>query len=422
MARWLYSLLFYLITPLIVLRLAYRASKAPAYRKRIAERFGFFTAPDLSGSIWLHSVSVGETIAAAPIIKQLQQQYPNTPIVVTTMTPTGSERVRALFGDTVFHVYAPYDLPGSIKRFLRRVQPKLLIIMETELWPNTIHYCRQKNVAVLLANARLSAKSASGYQRLAGLTKPMMENLSQVVAQTQADAERFLQLGLPAENMTVSGSIKFDIEISEPLKDRAAALKSQWSLKGRRSVLLAASTHDGEDGIILQAFKQLLVTHPNLLLLLVPRHPERFESVYVLAQQSGFNTGRRSTGDAPAASTQVVIGDSMGELLLFYGLSDIAFVGGSLVHTGGHNTLEPAAWGRPIITGESDFNFLEISALLQRQGGLKKVKDSTELASCVLALLNSEQQRSQMADAAQSVVAANRGALKQLLEVINRCL
>ena len=422
MIRYFYSLILYLITPLIVLRLVYRASKAPAYGQRIAERFGFFSGPDLSASIWIHSVSVGETIAAAPIVTRLQQQYPNTPIVVTTMTPTGSERVRALFGDSVFHVYAPYDLPGAVKRFLRRVQPKLLVIMETELWPNTLHACRQRNIPVLLANARLSAKSAAGYQRFSGLTKPMLRNLSQVVAQTQADAERFLQLGLPSDSITVSGSIKFDIEISEQLKETAAALKSQWSHDGQRPLLLAASTHNGEDEIILEAFKQLLVTHPKLLLLLVPRHPERFDGVHSLAQRLGFNTGRRSTGKVPDASTQLVIGDSMGELLLFYGVSDIAFVGGSLVNTGGHNTLEPAAWGRPVITGESDFNFLEISALLQKQGGLKKVSDSAALAKCVLSLLGSEQKRTQMADAAQSVVANNRGALNQLLKTINHYL
>ncbi len=422
MIRYFYSLILYLITPLIVLRLVYRASKSPAYGQRIAERFGFFTGPDLSASIWIHSVSVGETIAAAPIVTRLQQQYPDTPIVVTTMTPTGSERVRALFGDSVFHVYAPYDLPGAVKRFLRRVQPKLLVIMETELWPNTLHACRQRNIPVLLANARLSAKSAAGYQRFAGLTKPMLRNLSQVVAQTQADAERFLQLGLPSNSITVSGSIKFDIEISEQLKETAAVLKSQWSHDGQRPLLLAASTHNGEDEIILEAFKQLLVTHPQLLLLLVPRHPERFDGVHSLAQQRGFNTDRRSTGKVPDASTQVVIGDSMGELLLFYGVSDIAFVGGSLVNTGGHNILEPAAWGRPVITGESDFNFLEISALLQKQGGLKKVSDSAALAKCVLSLLGSEQKRTQMADAAQSVVANNRGALSQLLKAINHYL
>ncbi|MEE8057914.1 MAG: lipid IV(A) 3-deoxy-D-manno-octulosonic acid transferase [Pseudomonadales bacterium] len=424
MARWCYTIVFYLITPLILLRLCYRATKASAYSKRIAERFGLFAAPELrdklQDSIWVHSVSVGETIAVAPIVKRLQQQFPASRIVVTTMTPTGSERVRALFGDTVFHVYAPYDLPGSIKRFLKRVQPKLLVIMETELWPNTLHYCRKYTIPVVLANARLSAKSAAGYQRLSLLTKPVLGNLSTVVAQSQADADRFLSLGLAAEHIEVSGSIKFDIEISDELKEKASQLKFQWSLDGQRLIFLAASTHNGEDDIILQAFKAALNTHPQLLLVLVPRHPERFDQVVNLSQQFGFSTRRRSTGAALDMDTQVVIGDTMGELLLFYGCADIAFVGGSLVNTGGHNILEPAAWGLPIVIGESDFNFLEISRMLQQQGALTKVTDSDSLAQALLTLMNAEQKRIQMGAAALAVVTSNRGALDRLMSVINR--
>ena len=422
MARWFYTVIIYLITPLILLRLGYRASKAPAYRRRIAERFGLFTAEDVTDGIWIHSVSVGETIAAAPLVKRLQQQYPRVPIIVTTMTPTGSERVRALFGDSVFHIYAPYDLPGSIGRFLDRIRPRLLVIMETELWPNTIYYSRKRNIPVLLANARLSAKSAAGYRRLLPLTRPMLASLSKVVAQTPADGERFLGLGLCAAQLVVSGSIKFDIAISDELKAEARDLKALWTNAGQRLVILAASTHDREDEIVIEAFKRVLAECPRMLLVLVPRHPERFDRVAALSSQHGLITLRRSTAERVDNDTQVLIGDSMGELLLFYGCADICFVGGSLVDTGGHNTLEPAAWGVPIITGQSDYNFLHISRLLQDQNALFKVSNPATLAATVKELANSRDKRTAAGANALAVIEANRGALDRLVSVVDNYL
>ncbi|ARN73848.1 lipid IV(A) 3-deoxy-D-manno-octulosonic acid transferase [Oceanicoccus sagamiensis] len=421
MARYLYSLVFYLITPLILLRLWYRASKAPAYGQRIAERFGFFTAPKLTDTIWVHSVSVGETIAAAPLVKRLQQQHPHASIVVTTMTPTGSDRVKALFGDSVFHVYAPYDLPGAVQRFLKRIQPKLLVIMETELWPNTIHYCRQSSIPVVLANARLSEKSAAGYQRLSWLTGAMLNNLSKVVAQNQTDADRFLALGLPDDHVEVSGSIKFDVEIDNRLIAKAASLKDQWSQQGQRLILMAASTHQGEDEIILDAFKQVLNTLSDALLIIVPRHPERFDQVAGLCAGS-FSTTRRSQSHTVDAQTQVLLGDTMGELLLLCGCADIVFVGGSLVDSGGHNMLEPAAWSLPLITGDSDFNFAEASRLLQQRSALLRVSDARMLAEKILMLGESEPLRQSMGTNARAVVDENRGALDRLLLAINALL
>lgn len=428
MARWLYTLFYNLITPLIVLRLIYRGGKAPAYRKRIAERFGFFKAPDVDSCLWLHSVSVGETIAAAPVVKALQQQYPHKTIVITTMTPTGSERVKALFGDNgpknkVFHVYAPYDLPGSLKRFLNRLKPELLMIMETELWPNTVHACASRDIPVVLMNARLSEKSAQGYQRFAALAGPMLNEMSLIAAQTQADAERFSRLGLSAEKSEVTGSIKFDITIAETLGQQAAALKEEWSLRGERLVWIAASTHDGEDEIILEAFRstqQQLAKQqgPALLLVLVPRHPERFSAVAELCKQKGFHSKRRSSGEQPGSDVEVLVGDSMGEMMLFLGASDIAFVGGSLIPSGGHNMLEPAAWGLPIITGESDFNFLEISRLLGEAGGLSKAGNAEALASVLLPIVVDAKQRQQQGQAALKVVEANRGSLDRLLQLL----
>ncbi|WP_101758401.1 lipid IV(A) 3-deoxy-D-manno-octulosonic acid transferase [Oceanicoccus sp. KOV_DT_Chl] len=422
MSRWLYTAVFYLLMPLVLLRLLYRAIKAPAYRHRVLERFGLFSAPSLADCIWVHAVSVGETIAAVPLIQRLQQQYPNTPIVVTTMTPTGSERVRALLGDSAFHVYAPYDLPGAIQRFLLRVQPKLLVIMETELWPNTIHYCRQKNIPVVLANARLSAKSAAGYQRLSFLTRSMLANISRVVAQTANDSERFLALGLSSAQVVVSGSIKFDVAIDAELTAQAAQLKQQWSgnqqSEQQRLIILAASTHPGEDEIILAAFAQLLPQFSGLLLVIVPRHPERFDAVYHLAARQ-FNTQRRSQQPGPDSVAQVFIGDSMGELMLFYGCADIAIIGGSLVATGGHNMLEAAAWGVPLVTGKSDFNFAAISQLLIDAKALYQVADSQALAKQLGNLIADESLRKASGDSGKIIVAENRGALDRLLAVVS---
>jgi len=278
MMRWFYTLIFYAALPLIVARLVWRSRLAPAYRKRIAERFGLFAAPLTQGpgsfqkdssclqnSIWVHAVSVGETIAAAPLVRELLETYPEHPVVLTTMTPTGSERVRALFGDRVFHVYAPYDLPGCIARFLRRVRPRLLIIMETELWPNTIHACARRNIPVLLANARLSEKSARGYARFRTLTRRLLEQLNVVAAQNATDGERFVRLGLPGDRLLVSGSIKFDLELDSDLVARAAQTRASWREAGHRLVWIAASTHAGEDEILLAAHRRLRALGSDVL-------------------------------------------------------------------------------------------------------------------------------------------------------------
>lgn len=434
MPRLFYTLLFYLLMPLILLRLLYRASKAPAYAQRVAERFGIFNAGFLNagtlnagagstaqGSIWVHAVSVGEVIAAAPMIKRLQNDYPDKTVVVTTMTPTGSDRVRALFTEgkdpgQVFHVYAPYDVPAAIRGFLDRVQPCALIIMETELWPNIIATCQRRSIPVVVANARLSAGSAKGYERLAALTQPMFSALSKVAAQHAADGERYVRLGLPAANLTVTGSIKFDLELGQELRAQAAQERLQCCGKdGTRLIFIAASTHEGEDEIILAAFKQVLIEHPDMLLVLVPRHPERFDRVASLCREQGLKVARRSQQPATLDATQVLVGDTMGELLLLFGCADIAFVGGSLVARGGHNMLEPAGWGLPVITGNSDFNFLEISRLLTEAGGLTKVSDSTGLAEVLLTLAADPQAREKMGNSAMSVVEANRGSLDRLM-------
>lgn len=416
-ARWCYTALFYLLMPFVVLRLLWRARRAPLYRRRIAERFGFFAQAAAPGGIWVHAVSVGETIAAAPLIRALQQRYPQYPITVTTMTPTGSERVRALFGDSVFHVYAPYDLPLFLGRFLAQIKPRLFVIMETELWPNTIHACAARGIPVVLANARLSQKSANGYVRLRALTQPMLRELNKVVAQNAEDGARFVALGLPQINLSVSGSIKFDVALDAELAAHAQQTKSSWS-NGRRLIWIAASTHAGEDEIILQAHRELRTHNPEALLILVPRHPERFDTAARLIEQNGFAYQRRSAQEIVQVDSAVLLGDTMGELLFLFGCADVAFVGGSLIERGGHNMLEPAAWGLPIITGTSDFNFREISTLLQSAGALQIVRDAATLTQALIELMGDEGARKQRGAAARQVVENNRGALEKLLTEI----
>ncbi len=414
MTRFFYSLLFHGLLPFIILRMWLRGGRAPAYRQRLGERLGLGLPALQPGGIWVHAVSVGESIAAAPMIRALLEQHPQLPLTVTCMTPTGSERIRALFGDRVQHCYLPWDLPWAAARFLDAAQPQLAVIMETELWPNHIALCHARGIPVVLANARLSVRSARGYRRFAGLTRPMLAQLDWRAVQSEAAAARFRQLGARAECVSVTGSIKFDLQIDPELIARAGALRSDWQAQ-QRPLWIAASTHAGEDEIILQAHRQLLQTHPEALLLLVPRHPERFDSVHALCLREGFAVVRRSSGQAPAASDQVLVGDSMGELLFLYALADVAFVGGSLVPNGGHNLLEPAALGLPVLTGPHLFNFQEIAGLLRDAGALAEINTATGLSSTLRALLEDDERRGNMGAAARAVLQRNQGALAQLL-------
>lgn len=415
-ARLLYSLLFYLLLPAILLRLCWRALRAPAYARRWGERLGR-VAP-LSGTvIWVHAVSVGETLAALPLIRRLQAAQPQARLLVTTTTPTGSARVRAALGDGVVHCYAPYDFPHAVRRFLDRVRPGLLIVMETELWPNVLHGCARRGIPVVLANARLSARSAAGYGRVAALTRPMLAALTRVAAQTREDGERLLALGLAPDRLHVTGNIKFDLELDAALHERAHRLRADWR-GGARPIWLAASTHEGEDEPVLAAHRRLLAVRPDALLVLVPRHPERFARVHALCARQGLRVLRRSAGQAPVADTQVLLGDTMGELLAFCGAADLVFVGGSLVPVGGHNLIEPAAWGKPVLSGPEVFNFVEAARLLEAAGGLRICADGAALADAVVELLGQPERRAAMGAAARAVAEANRGALARLEALI----
>lgn len=418
--RQLYSVIFYLLLPLVILRLLWRGFKAPAYVQRWGERFGFIAPLREVPRIWLHAVSVGETLAAVPLVKQLLKAYPEYQLLITTTTPTGSERVQALFGDNtrIEHYYAPYDLPDCLYRFLNRVRPNIFIVMETELWPNTIAACHKRGIPTVVANARLSAKSARGYGKFSALAKPMLKAIDCVAVQNTTDAQRFLSLGLPESQLSVTGSIKFDLDLSDELCARAQTLKQQWSDNGRRLIWLVASTHPGEDEQILNAFNVVQQQYSEVLLVLVPRHPERFDSVFELCQNRGFNTERRSEVTSPKASCNVFLGDTMGELLLFFGASDLAFVGGSLVPVGGHNLIEPAAWSLPVLSGPELHNFAEVEQLLTDADALMIARSSDELSAQVLALLRDAPRRLEMGRAAKQVAEANRGALARLLNLI----
>ncbi len=423
MNRTLYTLLFHLGLPLVAIRLWLRARKAPAYARRIGERFAMNLPAMQPGGIWVHAVSVGESIAAAPMIRELLKRYPQLPITVTCMTPTGSERIQALFANEprIQHCYLPYDLPWAAARFLERVKPKLGVIMETELWPNHIHQCAKRGIPVALANARLSERSAKGYARFAGLTRPMLEEMSLIAVQTEAEAERFRLLGARPECVEVTGSIKFDLSIDPQLLIKARELREQWQAQ-ERPVWIAASTHEGEDEIVLAAHRQLLASYPNALLILVPRHPERFNSVFELCRREGFATVRRSSGESVEAQTQVLLGDTMGELLFLYALADSAFVGGSLVPNGGHNLLEPAALAKPVLSGPHLFNFLEIAAKLRDAAALEEVDDVQGLAVAVQRLFELPQDAQRMAQAGLTVMQLNQGALQRLLDGLARLI
>lgn len=423
MNRTLYSALFYLGLPLVAIRLWLRARKAPAYARRIGERFAWGLPALVPGGIWVHAVSVGESIAAAPMIRALLQRYPQLPITVTCMTPTGSERIKALFAEEprVQHCYLPYDLPCAAKRFLDQVRPKLGVIMETELWPNHIHQCARRGIPVALANARLSERSARGYARFPRLTRPMLGEMSLFAVQTEAEAERFRQLGAGTDTVEVTGSIKFDLTIDPQLLESASALRRQWQAVDR-PVWIAASTHEGEDEVVLAAHQRLLASYPDALLILVPRHPERFDSVAQLCEREGFATVRRSSAQPVTVQTSVLLGDTMGELLFLYALADSAFVGGSLVPNGGHNLLEPAALAKPVLSGPHLFNFLEIAAQLRAAGALQEVEDAESLALAVQRLFELPRDAQRMAEAGLKVMRSNQGALQRLLDGLGRLL
>lgn len=412
--RYLYSFLFYLAMPLILLRLLWRSRRLPSYRERFLERFGFCSKLTKS-CIWVHAVSVGEVLAAVPLVKKLKILYPDTPLLVTNMTPTGASRVKDVFGEKVCQQFIPYDLPGAVARFLNNTKPKVAIILETELWPNLFSACYKRDIPIIITNARLSPKSFKGYQFISPLTRKMLSQVTKMSAQSAYDAELFIKLGVPVDKLTMTGNLKFDIEIPKNLQGKGAVLRS--TLGKDRLIWIAASTHLADEDIILKAHQKIKEKIPSALLILVPRHPERFDSVGTQCARY-FRTARRSRREALTSDIDVYLGDTMGELLLLYAASDVAFVGGSFAPIGGHNLLEPAVLQKPVLTGPILFNFLEISELLLKAKGLEIVDHADHLSDQVIKLLINADQRQAMGNNAYQVVNENRGALQKQLENI----
>lgn len=413
--------MLYLCVPLFLLHLLWRGRANPAYRQRWQERFALGNVHiDDAEVIWVHAVSVGEVQAALPLIRRLIREHPSHRVVVTTTTPTGAQRVHSELADSVVHHYMPYDLPGAMQRFLKKIRPRVVIVLETELWPNLFHFCAQRGVAVALVNVRLSARSALGYGRFSSLTREMLGNVNLIAAQTTADAQRLMQLGAKSAQIKVTGSIKFDARLPASLKEEAQVLRRALGVE--RHVLIAASTHEGEDVEVLNAFEVIRAEIPNSLLLLVPRHPERFDSVRVLSEKRGLRTATRTQASVSYADIDVFVGDTMGELPMFYAASDVGFVGGSLVPVGGHNLLEPAALALPIITGPHTFNFEEITRRLSEIGACVEANSAEQLAQIVLAYFRDADSRHSAGQKAQQFVRENQGAEARVADMLSELL
>jgi 3-deoxy-D-manno-octulosonic-acid transferase len=420
MLHLLYSLFFRIALPFVIFRLWWNGRKNSGGVVHWQERLGYVT-PSSKPVIWVHAVSVGETIAAAPLVRALLRRNPDIPILITAMTPTGSARARALFGDQVLYAFSPYDTPGAVRRFVDRVQPRALVIMETELWPNMIALSDRRKVPIFLINARLSERSAKGYERVASLVRPLLRSIRWIAAQAEEDANRFLRIGATPSSVSVTGSIKFDVEISDQIRAESFALREK--LGADRPIWVAASTHEGEDRQILEAHQAVLVRHPRARLMIVPRHPERFSAVAALVSSMGLKVSRRSQESEGAEGIgdqerKVYLGDTMGELLMLYGAADLAFVGGSLIERGGHNPLEPAAWGLPVLSGPHIFNFETIYKQLAAGKGSFMTPSAQTLAACVIQLFDDPEAADRAGQNALAVVKANRGALERVVDGI----
>ncbi len=415
----LYTSLFFICLPLIILRLIWRGFRAPAYWQRWSERFGASPLLDNPAPvIWVHAVSVGEVEAARPLIAMLQESYDKHQILITTMTPTGSDRVKRLFGQSVAHCYLPYDLPFAVKRFLKRNRPVFGVIMETEIWPNLLLISKQHNIPLVLANARMSDRSAKGYLKFPKLTKQVLNSLRFIAAQSQHDRDNFHLLGADITDVHAIGNLKYETHLPASTVEQASAMRMMWD--NDRPVWVAASTHEGEEDIILQASRKIRAQCPNLLLIIVPRHPERFDRVTAIAHKSGFKTRRRSENKPCSADIEVLVVDTMGELPLFYAACDVAFVGGSLIPHGGHNILEPASLGRAIVVGPHYYNFNEITRQFIEANATIEVNNAENLADTVSTLLDNADQRAKMGEASLKLISASQGASIRLTNLIKR--
>ncbi len=417
LVRTTYSLLLYLLAPFFLYRLYKKKKGKPSIGLRWKEHFGF--TPSLSTDLqplWIHAVSVGEAIASIPTIKEIKKRHPDLPIVVTTTTTTGAQQIEKL-GNLVEHRYMPLDFGFAIKGFLRKINPKQLLIIETELWPNTLHYVKRHNVPISVINARLSERSMNRYKKVSPLFSSIAGNVTQFLCQHKDDANRFIKLGVPSCKVSVTGSLKFDIQISATIIEAGNTLRD--SISKSRPVWIAASTHKGEDEIVISAHKQILLSQPNALLILVPRHPERFDDVYSYAT-SQMTTARRACSEPITSDTQIYLGDTMGEMLTLIAASDVCFMGGSLLgdKVGGHNILEPAALGVPTIIGPSYFNFLDITnTLVKQQGAI--ICEPSNLSDKICEILAQDSQRIEMGIKAKQFVTSQQGSIERTLHLLD---
>lgn len=416
----LYSLATAFLTPVVLCRLAFRGLKSPAYFRRWRERFGVFPNPNFNKSILIHAVSVGEVNAAIPLITELMHTYSDYHFVITTVTPTGSDRVQQIFGNKVFHLYLPYDLPGAIKRFLRKIKPELAVVMETEIWPNLFRFCKKRNIPIVVANARLSELSLKGYKWVQSLATMAVNNTKFVAAQTKTDAQRMIRLGCDADKIYVVGSLKFDIIIEHDIIKKGQAIRKHCAQN--HLIWIAASTHQEDEKEILDAYTFLKEKYPKLLLIIVPRHPERFQLTAQACIQKGFNTQLRSVCGLYDINADIFIVDTMGEMLEFYAASDIAFVGGSIANIGGHNVLEAAVFKLPVLVGPNTHNFAEINQLLQQCGGSTEVCNADDIIASMQQLIEQPEKRKAMGSAAYQLVGENRGAVALTMELIENVL
>ena len=415
--RTIYAILTYLLLPPYAMYWVVRGVVNRSYWDRFRQRFGFGFPTLPEGSLWVHAVSVGEVQASVPLVRELRRRFPSREILLTTVTPTGAAHVRKVFGDTVHHCYIPFETPSAVNSFFAATKPSLALVMETEIWPNLYHACGQRNVPLVLVSARISPRSVERYRKLLPLFREALSHGILIAAQGAADARRFLSLGANPARTWIVGNIKFDYELPADLAANGTEFRRDYI--GDRPVWIAASTHEGEEELALAAHRAVLEAVPDAVLMLVPRHPERFAAVAAIIEKSGFRYQRRTEHRRLASGDQVLLGDTMGELTLFYAASDVAFVGGTLVPVGGHNLLEPGALGRPVITGPHLFNTQEIADLFSDVGASRLVHDAGELAAAVIPLLQEPEIARELGRKGKQVVTTNRGALKRLMVLLN---
>jgi 3-deoxy-D-manno-octulosonic-acid transferase len=413
--RILYLLLTHLVAPFVIAVEGWRELTNRDQRGRVRERLGFVVPRARPGSLWIHAVSVGEVQAAAALVRELRARVPGIEIVLTTVTATGAARARAIFGAGIRHCYLPYDLPGPVRRFLDRIRPCAVIVLETEIWPTLYRAIDRRGIPLVIASARISERSVGRYRRMASLVRDTLTGNVAIGAQSTADAARFVTLGAPAERVRVTGNVKFDLEI--PAEVIAAGREQRSRCGADRPVWIAASTHEGEEAAALAAHAVVRSRHPSALLLLVPRHPQRFDAVRNVLGKGGHRYAQRSAGELPAAGDEVFLVDTIGELQMFYAAADVAFVGGSLVPIGGHSLLEPAVLGLPVISGPWTQNAPEVAALLTRAGALATVRDGDALARRVLECLDDPARAREDGAKGRDAVAANRGAVRRLVDL-----